>query len=118
MFEQQNALFGGSIEPGWLCDYTDQGIAARQRALDRGYRGSRSPQPRDQSLHSTPTNEDIFSTQYAVRKRLLGILIVVVYMDFETCPFLMAPAMWLLVTRRKIEVRLANKCGLCGRGFF
>ena len=34
----------------WSCDYTDQGIAARQRALDRGYRGSRPPQPRDQSL--------------------------------------------------------------------
>ena len=33
------------------CDYTDQGMAARQRALDRGYRGSRPPQPRDQSLH-------------------------------------------------------------------
>jgi len=26
---------------------------ARQRALDRGYRGSRPPQPRDQCLHST-----------------------------------------------------------------
>ena len=37
-----------------LCDcHTDQGIAARQRALDRGYRGSRPPQPRDQSIHST-----------------------------------------------------------------
>ena len=34
----------------WSCDYTDQGMAARQRALDRGYRGSRPPQPRDQSL--------------------------------------------------------------------
>ena len=36
-----------------LCDYTNQGMAARQRALDRGYRGSRPPKPRDQSLHST-----------------------------------------------------------------
>ena len=36
----------------WSCDYTDQGMAARHRALDRGYRGSRPPQPRDQSLHS------------------------------------------------------------------
>ena len=35
----------------WSCDYTDQGMAARHRALDRGYRGSRPPQPRDQSLH-------------------------------------------------------------------
>ena len=32
----------------WLCH---QGMAARQRAYDRGYRGSRPPQPRDQSLH-------------------------------------------------------------------
>ena len=51
------------------CDYTDQGMAARQRALDRGYRGSRPPQLRDQSLHrSDMTNEYIFSTQYAVRR--------------------------------------------------
>ena len=28
-------------------------MAARQRAIDRGHRGSRPPQPRDQSLHST-----------------------------------------------------------------
>ena len=35
----------------WLCDYTDQGVAARQRAQDQGYRGSRPTQPRDQSLH-------------------------------------------------------------------
>ena len=35
----------------WLCDYTNKGVAARQRAYDRGYRGSRPPQPRDQSLH-------------------------------------------------------------------
>ena len=38
----------------WSCDYTDQGMAARQRALDRGYRGSHPPQPRDQSLHRAP----------------------------------------------------------------
>jgi len=34
-------------------------MAAHHRALDRGCRGSRTLQPRDQSL----TNEDIFSTQ-------------------------------------------------------
>ena len=48
----------------WSCDYTDQGIAARQRALDRGYRGSRPPQPRDQSLHRSNKRRYF---QYAVR---------------------------------------------------
>ena len=54
----------------WSCDYTDQGMAARHRALDRGYRGSRPPQPRDQSIraYTAATNEDIFCTQYAVRR--------------------------------------------------
>ena len=54
----------------WLCDYTDQGMAARHRALDRGYRGSRPPQPRDQSLHSSNKRRyfqyAVRSTQYAV----------------------------------------------------
>ena len=55
----------------WSCDYTNQGIAARQRALDRGYRGSggsRPPQPRDQSLHRSKDQTKMFSvrsTQYA-----------------------------------------------------
>ena len=39
-------------------------MAAPQRALDRGYRGSRPPQPRDQSLHSTNKRRYF---QYAVR---------------------------------------------------
>ena len=49
-------------------------MAARQRALDRGYRGSRPPQPRDQSLHST-NKRSYF--QYAVRSTLkwLGFLV-------------------------------------------
>ena len=38
-------------------------MAARQRALDRGYRGSRPPQPRDQSLHRSKRRY----FQYAVR---------------------------------------------------
>ena len=43
-------------------------MAARQRALDRGCRGPRPSQPRDQSLHrSNKRPEDIFSTQHAAR---------------------------------------------------
>ena len=54
-----------------MCDYTDQGMAARQRALDRGYRGSRPPQPRDQSLHSTNKRRYF---QYAVRSTQIAAL--------------------------------------------
>ena len=54
----------------WLCDYTNQGMSARHRALDRGYRGSHPPQPRDQSLHCTYTAPkqkmiSVRSAQYA-----------------------------------------------------
>jgi len=48
-------------------------MAARQRALDRGYRGSRPPQSRDQSLHSTNKRRYFQhaarSTQCAVRSK-------------------------------------------------
>ena len=54
------------VHEKWLCDYADQGRAARQRALDRGCRGSRPPQPRDQSLHSTNKRRYF---QYAARRK-------------------------------------------------
>ena len=47
----------------WSCDYTDQGMAARHRALDRGP-ASHAPQPRDLSLHSSNKRRYF---QYAVR---------------------------------------------------
>ena len=58
----------------WLCDYTNQPRYGRPSTrttqyADRGYRGSRPPQPRDQSLRSTNKRRFYFSTQYAVRSR-------------------------------------------------
>ena len=41
-------------------------MAARQRALDRGYRGHAHPSHAIRA-YTAATNEDIFSTQYAVR---------------------------------------------------
>ena len=56
----------------WSCDYTDQGMAARHRALDRGYRGSCPPQPRDQSLHSSYKRR-YFQYADAVRRSIVII---------------------------------------------
>ena len=50
----------------WSCDYTDQGMAARLRALERGTEAHAHPS-RAIRAHTAATNEDIFSTQYAVR---------------------------------------------------
>ena len=53
----------------WLCDYTNQGMAmaARQRALDRWVpRLTPTPAARSEPHSTNNTNEDIFSTQYAV----------------------------------------------------
>ena len=47
-------------------------MAARQRALDRGYRGLRPPQPRDQSLHRSKNYGLAYEYSFCIRKARAG----------------------------------------------
>ena len=58
-------------------------LAARQRALARGYRGSRPPQPRDQSLNSTNKRRHF---QYAVRSTQHAVTTVVLRLFLHASP--------------------------------